>query len=41
MHWGTLKPEKYSKLKPNQRVSTFPGCWQLGRKDYLSKNLMR
>ena len=41
MFWGALKPEKYNKLKPNQRISTFPGCWQLGRKDYLSKNLMK
>ena len=27
MFWGQMPPEKIEKLKPNQRIAVFPGCW--------------
>ena len=39
--WGKLKLGQYKGLKSYQRINHFPGTWQLGRKDNLSRNCAR
>ena len=39
--WGTPNKDKIKELNKFQKFNHFPGCWQLGRKDYLWRNLSR
>lgn len=36
--WGKIGMGQYKKLRGYQRINHFPGTWQLGRKDNLSRN---
>ena len=36
--WGKIGLAQYKCLAPYQRLNHFPGTWQLGRKDNLSRN---
>ena len=36
--WGKIGMGQYKRLRGYQRINHFPGTWQLGRKDNLSRN---
>jgi tubulin polyglutamylase TTLL4 len=39
--WGGAHAERLKNLNRFQKINHFPGCWNLGRKDYLWKNLSK
>eukprot|EP01050_Picozoa_sp_SAG11_P003499 SAG11_NODE_199_length_12635_cov_104.801771_2_plen_1022_part_00 len=41
MLWGKMGSSQMKNIKSYQRVNHFPGTWQLGRKDNLSRNIGR
>ena len=38
---GIIKPERLKKMNQYQKINHFPGCWHLGRKDNLWRNVFR
>ena len=40
-HWGNPMHDRVKGMNKYQKTNHFPGCWQLGRKDFLWKNLSR
>ena len=39
--WGKPKQDRVKEMNKYQKTNHFPGCWQLGRKDSLWRNLSR
>jgi len=39
--WGNPKQDRIKDMNKYQKVNHFPGCWQLGRKDNLWRNISR
>lgn len=40
-HWGKPKHDRVKEMNKYQKTNHFPGCWHLGRKDNLWRNLSR
>jgi tubulin polyglutamylase TTLL6/13 len=38
---GVVAPETLAKMRPHQKINHFPGMYNLSRKNYLARNLIK
>ena len=43
IQWSDVAPwlEKWKEMKPFQKINHFPGMYQIARKNYLARNLIK